>query len=62
MTDFSDMARGIIESNRYMVLGTADEDGVPWVTPVSRTRITGGSSGSHLPSAGILGTSGRARR
>ena len=34
MTDFSGMARGIIESNRYMVLGTADEAGVPWVTPV----------------------------
>jgi nitroimidazol reductase NimA-like FMN-containing flavoprotein (pyridoxamine 5'-phosphate oxidase superfamily) len=34
MADFSDMARDIIESNRYMVLGTADEDGVPWVTPV----------------------------
>ena len=34
MTDFSDMAREIIESNRYMVLGTADEAGVPWVTPV----------------------------
>ena len=34
MTDFSDMARDIIESNRYMVLGTADEAGVPWVTPV----------------------------
>jgi nitroimidazol reductase NimA-like FMN-containing flavoprotein (pyridoxamine 5'-phosphate oxidase superfamily) len=34
MTDFSDMARGIIGSNRYMVLGTAGEDGVPWVTPV----------------------------
>jgi nitroimidazol reductase NimA-like FMN-containing flavoprotein (pyridoxamine 5'-phosphate oxidase superfamily) len=34
MTDFRDMARGIIESNRYMVLGTADKDGVPWVTPV----------------------------
>jgi len=34
MTDFSDMARGIIESNRYMVLGTADQAGVPWVTPV----------------------------
>ncbi len=34
MTDFSDMAKDIIESNRYMVLGTADEDGVPWVTPV----------------------------
>ena len=29
-----DMARGVIESNRYMVLGTADEGGVPWVTPV----------------------------
>jgi nitroimidazol reductase NimA-like FMN-containing flavoprotein (pyridoxamine 5'-phosphate oxidase superfamily) len=34
VTDFSDMAKGIIESNRYMVLGTADEAGVPWVTPV----------------------------
>jgi hypothetical protein len=34
MTDFSTMAKAIIESNRYMVLGTADESGVPWVTPV----------------------------
>ena len=34
MTDFSDMARGVIEANRYMVLGTADAAGVPWVTPV----------------------------
>ena len=34
MTDFSDMAREIIQSNRYMVLATADEDGVPWATPV----------------------------
>ena len=34
MTDFRDMAKAIIESNRYMVLGTADEAGVPWVTPV----------------------------
>ena len=34
MTDFSDMARAIVESNRYMVLGTADAAGVPWVTPV----------------------------
>lgn len=34
MTDFSDMARGVIESNRYMVLGTANQAGVPWVTPV----------------------------
>jgi nitroimidazol reductase NimA-like FMN-containing flavoprotein (pyridoxamine 5'-phosphate oxidase superfamily) len=34
VADFSDMARGVIEANRYMVLGTADEAGVPWVTPV----------------------------
>jgi nitroimidazol reductase NimA-like FMN-containing flavoprotein (pyridoxamine 5'-phosphate oxidase superfamily) len=34
MTDFNEMARTIIESNRYMVLGTADEAGLPWVTPV----------------------------
>jgi len=34
MTDFTDMARDIVESNRFMVLGTADEAGVPWVTPV----------------------------
>jgi nitroimidazol reductase NimA-like FMN-containing flavoprotein (pyridoxamine 5'-phosphate oxidase superfamily) len=34
MADFTDMAREIIESNRYMVLGTADEVGMPWVTPV----------------------------
>ncbi len=34
MTDFSGIAKDIIESNRYMVLGTADEAGVPWVTPV----------------------------
>lgn len=34
MTDLSVMAREITDSNRYMVLGTADEAGVPWVTPV----------------------------
>jgi hypothetical protein len=34
MNDFAEMATAIIESNRYMVLGTADEAGVPWVTPV----------------------------
>jgi nitroimidazol reductase NimA-like FMN-containing flavoprotein (pyridoxamine 5'-phosphate oxidase superfamily) len=34
MADFGPMAKDIIESNRYMVLGTADEAGVPWVTPV----------------------------
>ena len=34
MSDFRDMASDIIESNRYLVLGTADGAGVPWVTPV----------------------------
>jgi hypothetical protein len=28
------IARGIIDSNLYMVLGTADEAGHPWVSPV----------------------------
>ena len=30
----NDLARTIIDSNRYMVLGTADSDGHPWVSPV----------------------------
>jgi nitroimidazol reductase NimA-like FMN-containing flavoprotein (pyridoxamine 5'-phosphate oxidase superfamily) len=34
LPDFRVMAKAIIDSNRYMVLGTADEAGVPWVTPV----------------------------
>ena len=29
-----DHARKVIDSNRYMTLGTADADGHPWVTPV----------------------------
>lgn len=29
-----DIARAVIDSNLYMVLGTADEEGHPWVTPV----------------------------
>jgi hypothetical protein len=32
--DLGDLARTIIDSNMYMVLGTADESGQPWVTPV----------------------------
>jgi uncharacterized protein YhbP (UPF0306 family) len=28
------MARAIIDSNLYMTLGTADEEGRPWVSPV----------------------------
>ena len=30
----NDRARTIIDSNRYMALGTADSDGHPWVSPV----------------------------
>ena len=32
--DLSDVARAIIDSNMYMVLGTADASGQPWVSPV----------------------------
>jgi nitroimidazol reductase NimA-like FMN-containing flavoprotein (pyridoxamine 5'-phosphate oxidase superfamily) len=32
--DLGAVARAIIDGNRYMVLGTADADGRPWVTPV----------------------------
>lgn len=32
--DFSAVAKTIINSNMYMMLGTADESGQPWVTPV----------------------------
>ena len=32
--DLDDVARAIIDSNRYMVLGTADDGGRPWVSPV----------------------------
>jgi nitroimidazol reductase NimA-like FMN-containing flavoprotein (pyridoxamine 5'-phosphate oxidase superfamily) len=30
----NDLAKTIIDSNRYMALGTADLDGHPWVSPV----------------------------
>lgn len=32
--DLGALARTIIDSNMYMVLGTADESGYPWVSPV----------------------------
>lgn len=32
--DLGAIARSIIDSNLYMTLGTADEDGNPWVSPV----------------------------
>ena len=32
--NLGNLVRTIIDSNMYMVLGTADESGQPWVTPV----------------------------
>jgi hypothetical protein len=32
--DLGAIARAIIDSNMYMTLGTADENGRPWVSPV----------------------------
>ncbi len=32
--ELSDLARTVIDANRYMALGTADETGRPWVSPV----------------------------
>ena len=32
--DLDEVARAMIDGNRYMVLGTADEGGRPWVSPV----------------------------
>jgi nitroimidazol reductase NimA-like FMN-containing flavoprotein (pyridoxamine 5'-phosphate oxidase superfamily) len=32
--DLSDLARSVIDANRYMALGTADAAGHPWVSPV----------------------------
>jgi dihydrofolate reductase/nitroimidazol reductase NimA-like FMN-containing flavoprotein (pyridoxamine 5'-phosphate oxidase superfamily) len=32
--DLAALARGIVDAGRYMTLGTADESGLPWVSPV----------------------------
>ena len=32
--EFEAIARRVIDSNRFMTIGTADEEGVPWVSPV----------------------------
>jgi nitroimidazol reductase NimA-like FMN-containing flavoprotein (pyridoxamine 5'-phosphate oxidase superfamily) len=34
VTDLAATAREIVDGSMYMVLGTADEDGRPWVSPV----------------------------
>jgi uncharacterized protein YhbP (UPF0306 family) len=32
--ELADVARAVIDANRYMALGTVDEGGHPWVSPV----------------------------
>ena len=32
--DLDAVARSIVDTNRFMALGTADESGMPWVSPV----------------------------
>jgi hypothetical protein len=32
--DLADLVRTVVDGNVYMVLGTADQDGHPWVSPV----------------------------
>src|SRR3954452_21017148 len=32
--DLDAVARAIVDADRYMTIGTADRDGVPWVSPV----------------------------
>jgi nitroimidazol reductase NimA-like FMN-containing flavoprotein (pyridoxamine 5'-phosphate oxidase superfamily) len=34
MTDLADLARRVIDANAYMALGTAGDNGHPWVSPV----------------------------
>ncbi|MGH2983761.1 MAG: pyridoxamine 5'-phosphate oxidase family protein [Solirubrobacterales bacterium] len=34
MEELDAVARAIIDSNLYMTLGTADQSGRPWVSPV----------------------------
>ncbi|MEV0563198.1 pyridoxamine 5'-phosphate oxidase family protein [Dactylosporangium sp. NPDC050588] len=37
MAGFEDAARGVLDEGRYVVLGTADAGGKPWVSPVFYT-------------------------
>ena len=32
--DLDDLARSIVDANRFMALGTADASGMPWVSPL----------------------------
>jgi hypothetical protein len=60
--DLGAIARSIIDSNLYMTLGTADEDGNPWVSPVYyRPRDTQSFTGSRTRRRGTRETSRSAR-
>ena len=50
--DLDYVARAIIDANRYMVLGTADEGGRPWVSPVYYAPSGWGEGLRNLRSAG----------
>lgn len=41
MRELDLIARSILDRNRYAALGTADADGVPWVSPVFYTLAAG---------------------
>jgi nitroimidazol reductase NimA-like FMN-containing flavoprotein (pyridoxamine 5'-phosphate oxidase superfamily) len=38
--DLETIARSIVDSNRFMALGTADGSGMPWVSPVWYTPVS----------------------
>ena len=38
--DLQAIARSIVDANRFMVLGTADASGTPWVSPVWYARLS----------------------
>jgi len=34
MPDLQSVVKAIVDANQYMTLATADEDGLPWASPV----------------------------
>lgn len=53
------IAERVIEENRYLTLGTADEQGNPWVSPLwyATNTATGSFCGSPPPTQGTRRTS-----
>lgn len=57
------VARQIIDANRYLVLGTADQHGVAWVSPVCYAHAGYASScGCQIRRPGTRAASRRGRR